>query len=317
MKIMRFLCILGFLLIGTTTFAADGDMIVNGQVGVGRTAPASKLDVNGGVRIGSDSTTCSSAIEGEIRYNSTSKTMEFCNGTSWMAVVNSSQPDSYTKLLLHMDGVNGSTAFTDSSGDARTITAYNGAQIKTDRYKFGGASGAFLAAGDRITVNDSDDWYFGNGDFTIDFWVLFTDLTELGPFAGQWESYSSYWYIWREPAANGNKLKIKFAYGGVVKGEYIMTNDWQPATNIWYHLAFVRNGSSCLIFINGVSQTLTESTSFSTNDVGNLAGTSPVAALFIATESHYGYHIGYLDEFRISKGIARWTSNFTPPTAPY
>ena len=60
-------------------------VLANGDVGIGTTTPAAKLDVAGGVKIGS-STSCTATEEGTLRYNSTSKGMEFCNGSLWAAV---------------------------------------------------------------------------------------------------------------------------------------------------------------------------------------------------------------------------------------
>ena len=60
-------------------------MVINqaGNVGINTTTPQTKLDVNGELKLTSSGTACVAAIEGAIRYNSTSKTIEFCNGTTW------------------------------------------------------------------------------------------------------------------------------------------------------------------------------------------------------------------------------------------
>ena len=114
--------------------------------------------------------------------------------------------------------------------------------------------------------------------------------------------------------ASDNKLLIYSTNSsGTTRGYYVMTSAWSVSTGVWYHLAFVRTGASAKIFIDGVSQTLTENTAFGTNDVGNLA-----TPLIIGAYSDNSLYLnGYIDELRISKGIARWTSNFTPSTEPY
>ena len=226
-------------------------------------------------------------------------------------VTNSESYDSYTKLMLHMNGADASTTFTDSS-TGKTVTANFNAQIDTVQNKFGEASGMFnVVSGyqDRLTIADSDDWNFGSGDFTIDFWVRFDTLTgDPQTFVSQWVDDNNTWHIQKNAS---NVLAMVFYYGGVKKGEY--SYSWTPSVNTWYHLAFERYGSGAKIFIDGISQTLVEQTAFGTNNVGDYA-----ADLQIADRYSWGYTVkGWLDELRISKGIARWTSDFTPPSSPY
>ena len=75
--------------------------------------------------------------------------------------------DGYTVALLHMNGVDNSTTFTDESG--KSWTANGDAQISTSQSKFGGASGLFDGTGG-LSISDSDDFYLP-ADFTIDFWL--------------------------------------------------------------------------------------------------------------------------------------------------
>lgn len=76
----------GMLLWGFSVWAANGDLIVNGKIGVGTTTPTTKLDVSGDIKVGSTTTTCNTSTEGAIHYNSTNKMMEFCNGTAWLPI---------------------------------------------------------------------------------------------------------------------------------------------------------------------------------------------------------------------------------------
>ena len=82
--------------------------------------------------------------------------------------------DSYTKALLHMDGSDGSTTFTDESGT--TWTANGNAQIDTAQSKFGGASGLFDGASDYLQTPYTADHNTGTGDFTIDQWIRFNSV---------------------------------------------------------------------------------------------------------------------------------------------
>lgn len=215
--------------------------------------------------------------------------------------------DNYTKLLLHCDGADGSTTFIDEIG--HSVTAYGNAQIDTSQYKFGGASALFDGSGDYLLIPDSDDWYFGDGDFTIDFWVRFNDTS------GDQDIYSQFvnnvgTILIRK--VNDGRLRFYASENNVPKADYYCS--WNPSVGTWYHIAIVRNGSNFYMFINGVSQTLTADTAIGTSSLPNVASNLCIGAWLDGPLNVFN---GWLDEIRISKGIARWTSNFTPPTEPY
>jgi hypothetical protein len=86
--------------------------------------------------------------------------------------------DSFTKVLLHFDGTDAATTFTDSNtgGSAKTWTAIGNAQIDTAAFKFSTASGLFDGTGDGISTPDHADFTLGSGNFTIDCWFNCTSL---------------------------------------------------------------------------------------------------------------------------------------------
>jgi hypothetical protein len=226
-------------------------------------------------------------------------------------------PDSYTKLLLHMNGTNASTTFIDSA-TSKTVTACGDAKITTAQSKFGGACGSFDGNGDYLSLADSADWDFGSGNFTIDMWIKFNSLTNSPDDA--MDLYNQYvdtdnriniqWYT-----SGGSRLLYFAAIsGGDPKIAFHCTPGF--VVNTWHHLAIVRNGitsADWYCFVDGVSKTLT----WTNGTTG--AGVMPDIAgtLFIGKLSTTEYFNGYIDEYRISKGIARWTSNFTPPSREY
>ena len=91
----------------------------------------------------------------------------------------------------------------------------------------------------------------------------------------------------------------------------VASNSIGDITNQWTHVAFVRNGNDWIWFINGVQS--------GTGDGGNYSIRDVASTLSIGARNNGTYYQwnGYMDEIRISKGIARWTSNFTPPTNEY
>lgn len=166
------------------------------------------------------------------------------------------------------------------------------------------------AAGDYLTVPDTADWNFGTGDFTVDLWVRPSSVSGTQTFVAQYGGSSSdFWKV----QLVGGKLQMVFVVGGVTKGSYVTASVVSMAVYTWYHIAFVRNTTNAYIFLNGAPQTLTTSTAFSTNDVGDIT-----SVLYIGQQgSSDGFFVGYMDELRVSKGIARWTANFTYPSAAY
>jgi hypothetical protein len=234
-------------------------------------------------------------------------TVEYTTSTSTVTLTGQ---DTSIVLLLHMDGTDGSQTFVDSSVQTHRVTANGNARISTAQSKFGGASGRFGGAGDYLSLADSADWAFGTGDFTIDLWARFNALPSAGAsqvFYSQSGSGSDALGFFVNNNAGTYRL-IWYAYGGTGQQNLSWNLD-SLATNTWYHFAVVRSGSSWYAFKNGVVQGSSQSNS---NAVPDLSGVK--IGIWVDSTSAFN---GWFDEFRVSKGIARWTSNFTPPTAPY
>ena len=217
----------------------------------------------------------------------------------------------YTKLLLPGDGADASTTILDSeAGTKKTVTAVGNAQIDTAQYKFGTGSILFDGTGDYLSLADSDDWTYGTDPFTIDFWIRFTDLTNNQGIYEQRADSSNYFAIaWVQATA-----RIYFDYTVSAGGQLRWYYSWSPSVNTWYHVAIVRTGATTVnVYIDGTGGATTVYYDLG----GNLNDIS--AALHIGDASaSYSYGVnGWIDEFRISKGIAKWTSNFTPPTSAY
>ncbi len=217
--------------------------------------------------------------------------------------------DEHTVLLLHFNGASGATSFIDDSLAGHHSVAANGnAQIDTAQSKFGGASGLFDGSGDYLTAADSGDWNFGSGDWTIEMWVRFPSANPIAMslFDQYVDATHEVWvYI-----DSGGQFNFRDSSG---QGYFYTSGVPTINADTWYHLAFVRNGATPYIFLDGVSQAVTVYTALGTlNDV---AARMVIGARDTATPGVF--FNGWIDELRISKGIARWTSNFTPPTAEY
>lgn len=202
---------------------------------------------------------------------------------------------SNTKLLIHADGANGSTTITDSTG-INSISVAGNAQISTAQYKYGTASLSLDGAGDYITAPSIPA--FGTGDWTIETFIRLTDTTNFRTF------YST----------NGaTKYLYFFVYNGkfyMSTGSNNITSTNTFSTNTWYHAALCKASGSTRLFINGVQEGLTYT---DTNDY-----TARPGGVLIGTETGANNYVsGYLDEYRITVGSARYTANFTPPVAAF
>ena len=208
--------------------------------------------------------------------------------------------DSYTKLMLHCDGTNGGTTFTDVCGKTVTPT---GVTTSTANKQFGTASALFNNGNYYLSIPDSTDWDFGTGDFTWDWWVK-----PLGAVNMIYDQFGQ-----RTTNINMFFMRINddISLYSTTSGVHINCSSSSMTTG-WNHIAIVRASGVFKIFINGISQTLTINTNPS-GAWGNFTGPLTIGS----SADSYVNSSCYMDEIRISKGIARWTANFTPPIAPY
>jgi hypothetical protein len=222
--------------------------------------------------------------------------------------------DSYVKTLLHANSYDGDTTNTVFDPYRQWLTA-GGAACDTDQYKFGDADyqSSVLFDGDAYLyiASASSDFYPATGDFTWDFWVRFSSVAATQYFLGLGGTAANAQYYWFDQA--NLRLYFKATAGSVDLAEYYCS--WNPVVDTWYHLAYVRNGSTFYIFIDGQSQALTEVTAISTNDL--TPGLASIQYIGRKGSNASDYVTGWMDEMRFSKGIARWTSNFTAPTEQY
>lgn len=221
--------------------------------------------------------------------------------------------DAETVLLIHAGEADGTagTDIIDSSATPHTLTAVADAQVDTAQYKFGTGSLKFDGTGDYITIPDHADWNFGTGDFTIDTHIRLVDDSVTNGLCGQYTDTDNYWLFYY----NNNK-KISFAAraSGVQVAMYD-TGVTSLAENTWHHIELDRSGTNVYIFINGVPQTLTVTTPIASNAMPDLGGVLYVGAH--RWEATITGMYGWMDEFRISKGIARHTATFAPPSVAY
>jgi len=224
--------------------------------------------------------------------------------------------DSFTKILLHFEGANGGTTFTDSNagGVSATWSVVNVATTTTSEHKWGSAAYQGTATG-YIKSNQNAAYNAGSSDFTVDFWIkgsaaLATTLQYLAGFGDPALSNNFGWSFYYDAS---KLLRFNYQNSGGTSAAAVTA-----ATTImdgaWHHIAGVRNGSLMKVYIDGV-----DATSVSSSAAGSMRGSGSYqlyVGLFPTSGATQCLQ-GNMDEFRYSVGIARWTSGFTPPTGPY
>jgi len=209
--------------------------------------------------------------------------------------------------LLHFDGTNGSTVITDNSKNNLTVTSVNGAAISTAQSKFGGASCFFDGADDYLSINYNSVFNFGTDSFTWESWIYPTNISGIdGIYATSGGTGANPKFV-----IHLNAGTPSIHYNNLTNGSDIYTTATSAVSiNTWTHLAFVRNGSNWTWYING------NSAGTGTNNT-TITFTSQPTYIGYGGESYFTQFNGYIDELRITKGIARYTSNFTPSTTAF
>lgn len=206
---------------------------------------------------------------------------------------------SSVSLLLPMTGANAGTTFTDVSPTPKTVTRYN-ALISTAQSKWGNGSGYFDGTDDYLTITHAD-MALETNDFCLEVWC--------------WRSTT--------PTTNVDSLMHFLATTGI-------NLEWNTSNNLglflhaaptsynagsstfnlsaWNHVALTRQSNVFRGFLNGVLQF--------TNEVTKNFTATTFYVGYDSTEPNRAYGAGYLQDLRVTKGVARYTADFAVPTGP-
>ena len=206
-----------------------------------------------------------------------------------------------TELLLNFTNA----GIFDNTGKNNLETVGN-AQIDTSVKKYGTGSMEFDGTGDYLSVSGTSDLFvFGTGDFTIECWVYLNSTTGYQSIYDQRPSGSA---TALTPAIYLDDTSLKYYVNGADR----ITAGTALSTGTWYHIAVSRSGTSTKMFLDG---TQTGSTYTDSNNYINGAN-RPVLAVDGSNTANNELN-GYIDDLRITKGVARYTTTFTPPTAAF
>jgi len=249
--------------------------------------------------IGVNATPASAAVNSAAIGVWTLREAESLNRAGTWPLIRQDPFFSSVSLLLNMNGSNGSTAFSDSSLNNVTMTASAAnATISTAQSKFGGASGLFGGTNGRVSGASSSLFAFGTADFTVEMWVR---VSTSGAFQTLFTTRSS------NTGQNSNAIWI--GLNTATLNPIVFTDTLQASSNValtantWDHLAVSRASGTLRMFVNGVqTASISSSTDFTISN--------PTLGYTLANEHPL---TGYIDDLRVTKGVARYTSAFTPP----
>jgi hypothetical protein len=189
----------------------------------------------------------------------------------------------------------------------------NSAQISTTQSKFGGSSIRFNIPsfnGDAlVSPANARTYEFGSGDFTIESWVYPTSTSNNAILGIPYSLGSSSVQFYISSASS-----VGFAYRTTATPSTLnnISGSTSLTTNQWYHMAVSRSGNILRIFVNGNKISADESITGSI-----LYEQDMYLAIGSADGGSSNVFYGYLDDLRITKGLARYTANFTPPTRAF
>lgn len=210
-----------------------------------------------------------------------------------------SDPDFFeVQLLLPCDGENQSTIFTDVSLSDRPMDRTGNVEISTSRSKWGGAS-AYFPGGGAWLYAPMGTGDFGTTDFTIEGWFSWSSLINGGLF-----------HVYPGTPA-GATSGLALGYDGtnfqIYTGNSTYARAYTPVVDTWYHIALVRSSGLLQLYVDGIAQgaAITDGVDYGGNGI-NLG-------LYYGTTTTFS---GYVDDFRVTANTARYTGDYTVPSAP-
>jgi hypothetical protein len=220
-------------------------------------------------------------------------------------------------LLAHLDGTNGqTTTIPDSSNQAGTLSCFFGASLSTTQQKFGPTS-LFVNTGvANVGGSSISNFDFGAGNFTVEAWAWWdgTSATNFPGIVAFWPGFSNdeMWSLVWNRGSSPATLAFNWSTDGASFSNSVQTaGAYTPTANTWVAYACDRSGNTFRLYVNGaVVATTTASDTIFTAGAGD------------ATIGNWGNTdsqnwTGYVDEVRVTKGIARYAGAYTPATAAF
>jgi len=280
------------------------ELYVNGQRGLSVTDTFNFTSPNTTSKLGQNLSNTSN-INGYVSGFRIIKGTALYNAATY--TIPTAPPTAITNTSLLLNFTNAGIYDATSKNDLETV---GNAQISTAQSKWGGSSMYFDGNEDGLIFKTTETLLFNTGDFTIECWVNFSSVGQSQLIVGDTDFLTgngTWGLLFNSPLS---KLRLV-----AVNAVLIIDASWSPSTSTWYHIAVARNGSSVRAFING---TQLGSTVTSSANIDNTYGSGRT---YVGRQSNdataFGWMYGYLQDLRITKGYARYTANFTAPTAAF
>ena len=225
-------------------------------------------------------------------------------------------------LLLDFAGVDEATDITDlsnSAHDDETFREVAQAEVDTAVQWYDTNSMILVPTSGVVTTGgsincvdwpDDADWQFGTGDFTVEIAVRFLTDAARQTLINAWNQ-STGAYGWSIQVYTTDGTSLTWANGNNAESNFLIDEAWDFDINVWYHIAVSRTSGSSRLFIDGVQQ------GDATADAYNYV---PAAGMRLGALIHGTHRFpahANLAGVRITKGVGRYTANFTPPTEFY
>ena len=209
-------------------------------------------------------------------------------------------------LALNENGADGGTTFDDQSTPDHALTANGNVQWDDASAPTGlTSSGLFDGTGDFISATDSDDWTL-TADLTVEF--FFRSTQTLAFAAPMWQHASGTGWGFAFNSATGNG-RMAFWHSTFSTSIPIVLGTTDLGDGAWHHVAATAASDVWNIWINGTSEA---------NRTASFVRTNFTHAFMIGRQSGLSRDFnGHIAAVRITKGVARYTGTFTPPTLPY
>lgn len=217
-------------------------------------------------------------------------------------------------LLLHGDGSNGGSTFSDNSPSPKTPSLVGATTTSTAQKKWGTASMLFGGTADALSFAHATSLNLASGDFTIEAWVYVTSLSTARTLIQKDQTYGSTFPSYAVRIYTNGSVGFLVGTGaGATYAQEPTTSAGAITVNTWQHIAVSRSGTTLRIFVDGaLAQTATQTGTPTDGGKAVIVGRYPAGGG--AADQWFA---GYIDDLRITKGVARYTAAFTAPSRAF